>query len=98
MPRHPDVPRPSLAGGRPAGWRRVTRLAAVGLTGVLAFGGLAACSTDEAEVVPRTHAGDTAAVAASDPVAATVAASPLAYEAADRAEERRVGAGRRCWM
>lgn len=83
MPRHPDFPRPSLAGGRPAGTRRVTRLAAVGLTGVLAFGGLAACSTDEAEVVPRTHAGDTAAVAASDPVAATVAASSLAYESAD---------------
>ena len=60
------------------------RLAAAGVVAVLATGSLAACSTDEAQVVPRTEeVGSTATASADEPVEATVAASTLAYESAD---------------
>ena len=59
------------------------RFAAAGTAAVLATGALAACSTDEAQVVPRTEAGSTVSTSADDPVEATVAASTLAYESAD---------------
>ncbi|MGO1398072.1 MAG: hypothetical protein ACTHYJ_07765 [Brevibacterium yomogidense] len=74
MPRHRSFPADRFP---------TARFAAAGLTAVLATGGLAACSTDEAEVVPRTQAGATTAAPADDPVEATVAASTLAFESAD---------------
>ena len=59
------------------------RLCAAGTAAILATGGLAACSTDEAQVVPRTEAGNTVSVTADDPVEVTAAASALAFESAD---------------
>ena len=59
------------------------RSAAAGAAAVLVATSLAACSTDDAEVVPRTEAGDTVTLAADDPTAVTVAASGAAYESAD---------------
>lgn len=59
------------------------RSAAGGAAAILIAAGLAACSTEDAEVVPRTEAGDTVSLAADDAAAVTTAASTAAYESAD---------------
>jgi hypothetical protein len=50
---------------------------------VLLAGGLAACGSEDAEVVLRTDGKGVSSLAGDDPAAATAAASALAYESAD---------------